>query len=129
MGWTSIAARSAPPLRPVSAALCVIGMDEELRLSAQRALLGCITGGLRAVSVEKAGNTIKWQCAFESEAAKAAEWEVLSEAATEVIADYAAPAIIEEDYVVMDFRSSGNETPNQIAHLKNLVFLRYESGV
>lgn len=40
--------------------MCKVGMDEYLRLSAQRALLGSVTHGLRAVSVEKSDNVVKW---------------------------------------------------------------------
>lgn len=101
-------------------------MNEDLRLSAQRALLGCVTGGLRAVSVEMVGNTIKWRCVFGSDVAKETQWQVLSEAAAEVIADYAEPITIEEEYLVVKFRNSENEPPNVISHLKHIVFLRHE---
>lgn len=101
-------------------------MDEELRLSAQRALLGCITRGLRAVSVEKLGDTIKWRCVFGSDSAKESQWEILSEAAAEVIADYSSHTKIEEEYLVVKFRNSASEPTNEIPHLQHIVFLRHE---
>ena len=100
--------------------------DIKLRLSSQRALLGCVTGGLRAVSVEVEENKIKWRCVFGSDIAKESQWEVLSEAAAEVIADFPAPYTIEEEYLVVRFRDSENSPPNNIQHLKNIVFLRNE---
>ena len=93
--------------------------DIELKLSAQRALLGEVTIGLRAVSTELIGNVIKWRCVFESEQAKENQWENLSVAATEVIADYSDEFTIEEEYLVTPLAES-------IIHLKNIVYLRHE---
>ncbi|MCX2803262.1 hypothetical protein [Microbulbifer thermotolerans] len=101
-------------------------MDEHLRLSAQRALLGRITRGLRAVSVEKSNNVVKWRCVFGSEVAKESQWELLSEAAAELIADFEPPTKIEEEYIVVRFRDSEQKVPNEIPHLKHIVFLRHE---
>lgn len=101
-------------------------IDIKLKLSSQRALLGCVTAGLRAVSVEADGNKIRWRCVFGSDIAKGSQWEILSEAAAEVIADFPAPYTIEEEYLVVRFRDSENSPPNELHHLKNMVFLRYE---
>lgn len=101
-------------------------MNEDIRLSAQRALLGCVTGGLRAVSIELSRHTIKWRCVFGSEIAKNSQWEILSEAAAEVIADFPEPMKIEEEYLVVRFRDSEQAKPNKIPHLEHVVFLRHE---
>lgn len=101
-------------------------MNEDIRLSAQRALLGCITGVLRAVSVELSSHTIRWRCVFGSEVAKNSQWEILSEAASEVITNFPEPMKIEEEYLVVKFRDSEQEKPNKIPHLEHVVFLRYE---
>lgn len=101
-------------------------MNEDIRLSAQRALLGCVTRGLRAVSIELSLNTIRWRCVFGSEVAKNSQWEILSEAAAEVIADFPEPMKIEEEYLVVRFRDSEQAKPNEIPHLEHVVFLRHE---
>ncbi|ELV8695339.1 hypothetical protein QNE54_002064 [Vibrio fluvialis] len=106
--------------------LCAKNMNEEIKLSAQRALLGCITGGLRAVSIELSNQTIRWRCVFGSEIAKDSQWEILSEAAAEVIADFPEPMKIEEEYLVVKFRDSEQAQPNEIPHLQHVVFLRHE---
>jgi len=62
-------------------------MGEYLRLPAQRVRPGRIAHGLRAVSVEKSDNIVKWRCVFDSGIAKESKWELLSEAAAELIAD------------------------------------------
>lgn len=91
----------------------------QIRLSAQRALWGQITPGLRAVSVEISDKAIRWRCIFESKLKKEEYWEELSCAATEVVADF-SDAMIEEEYLV---------TPNdsEMEHLEWLVFLRHEN--
>lgn len=95
-------------------------MDEvQLKLSAQRALWGAVSHGLRAVSAEICNNTIYWQCVFESEDAKAKEWEDLSVAATEVISDAPEHFSISEEYLVVI-------PPNKMEHLRRLIFLRKE---
>lgn len=108
------------------AALCENTMNEDLKLSAQKALLGSVTGGLRAVSVELSNQTIRWRCVFGSEIAKNSQWEILSEAASEVIADFPEPMKIEEEYLVVKFRDSEQDQPNEIPHLEHVVFLRHE---
>lgn len=104
--------------------MCKVGMDEYLRLSAQRDLLGSVTHGLRAVSVEKSDNVVKWRCVFASEIAKEAQWELLPEAAAEFIADFESPMKIEEEYIVVRFRDSEQKAPNEIPHLKQIASKR-----
>ncbi|MBO2583259.1 hypothetical protein [Shewanella algae] len=102
-------------------------MNEDIKLSAQRALLGCVTRGLRAVSIELSDQKILWRCVFGSEIAKDSQWEILSEAAAEVVADFPEPMKIEEEYLVVRFRDSDQSPPNEIPHLEHVVFLRYEN--
>ena len=100
--------------------------DEYIRLAAQSALLGAVTRGLRAVSVEIERDTIKWRCVFGSEVAKESQWEILSKAAVKVVANFSEDMRLEEEYIVVRFRNAEDEPPNQIEHLKHIVFLRYE---
>ncbi|RBW65484.1 hypothetical protein DS893_10395 [Vibrionales bacterium C3R12] len=100
--------------------------DEHIRLAAQSALLGNVTRGLRAVSVEIELNTIKWRCVFGSEVAKESQWEILSKAAGKVMANFPEEMQLDEEYIIARFRNSGDEPPNQIEHLKHIVFLRFE---
>lgn len=93
-----------------------LGVD--LRLSAQRALWGHVPRSLRAVSLEMRGTTIAFRAVFEP-GARDADRELLSVAATEVIADFAAPTTIEEEFLEV-------APPNMPAHLQYLVFLRSE---
>jgi len=92
--------------------------DVLLRLSAQRALLGAVSAALRAVSVELRGTQICFRAVFDA-AHTPDNREMLSVAATEVIADFPAGYTIDEDYVVVNA-----DTP--IQHLRHLVFLRAE---
>ena len=73
-----------------------IGVD--LRLSAQRALWGHVPQSLRAVSLEMRDTTIFFRAVSEPGATDA-ERELLSCAATEVIADFSAPTTIEEEFL------------------------------
>lgn len=88
--------------------------------------MGSVTHGLRAVSVEKSDNVVKWRCVFVSEIDKEAQWELLSEATAEVIADFESPMKIEEEYLVVRYRDLEQKAPNEIPHLKHIVFLRHE---
>lgn len=90
----------------------------ELRLSALRALLGAIPSSLRAVSVDVDKHTIYYRCIFDDEPTEI-ERDLLSVAATEVIADFPEPYDIEEEYLVIPKSGKMN-------HLKHLVFHRYE---
>lgn len=100
--------------------------EPDIRISAQRALLGYVTRGLRAVSVEKNGDVIRWRCIFASDVAKERQWEELSCAATEVIADYNTNATIDEEYLVVRLRDGEGQQVNEMQHLEHLVFLRHE---
>ena len=102
--------------------------EVDIRLIAQRALLSFVTRGLRAVSVEKRGDVIKWRCIFESEAAKEAEWTELSCAATEVIAEYSEPTTIDEEYWVVEPNHAPGGPLNNMQHLEHLVYLRHEES-
>lgn len=100
--------------------------DEHIRLAAHSALLGRVTRGLRAVSVEMELNTIKWRCVFGSEVAKESQRKILSKAAMELMANFPEDMQLDEQYIVVRFRNSEDEPPNQIEHLKHIVFLRFE---
>jgi hypothetical protein len=90
----------------------------ELRMSAQRALLGAVPSSLRAVSLEWRGDTIHFRAVFATDATED-DVELVSIAATEVIADFVAPATIHEEWIHLD-------PPAKPEHLKYLVFLRAE---
>ena len=93
-------------------------LSTKIKLSAQRALLGSITDSLRAVSIDVVEEKIYYRCIFKREPTEN-ERDLLSVAATEVIADFSALHKIEEEYLVV------TET-EKIFHLKYLVFLKYE---
>jgi len=94
--------------------------DNKLILSSIRALQGEITSSLRSVSVELREKTIVWQCLFDSDATED-DFELMSEACTEVIADYDWDYSLEEiiKYV---------PAPEKMKHLKNLIYLRHEQN-
>jgi hypothetical protein len=89
----------------------------EIRLSVQRALLGAVPPSLRAVSIDADDLKIYYRCIFDSETTEK-EKELLSVAASEVIADFSAYSI-EEEYLVIPKSEKMN-------HLNHLVFLRNE---
>ena len=89
-----------------------------LRLSAQRALWGAITPNLRAVSADIRGTVIRWRADFDLPPTEE-ELELLSVAATEVIADFPAPWTIDEEVRVIP-------SPTPMEHLTHLLFLRHE---
>jgi hypothetical protein len=91
----------------------------KIRLSIQRALLGAVPASLRAVSVDADEGKIYYRCIFNGEPSED-EWELLSVAATEIIADFPEPYIIEEEYLHIP-------NPKKMKHLKHLVFLRHEA--
>ena len=98
-------------------------MKEEntrLILLSVRALQGEITPSLRSVSVELRGKTIVWQCLFDSNATED-DFELLSAACTEIIADYDWSYGLEEiiKYV---------PAPEKMQHLENLIYLRHEKN-
>lgn len=89
-----------------------------LRLSAQRALWGNVPASLRAVSVEYRAFTIHCRFVFDTTVADQ-DRELLSDAATEIIADFPAPYMIDVEFLVLP-------PPQQMVHLQHLVFLRAE---
>lgn len=91
-----------------------------LRLSALRALLGHVPPSLRAVSVALLGSEVVGFRAIFDEGATDAEVELLSIAATEIIADFSSPWRIAEECVIC-------AAPAPMEHLTYLIFLRYEA--
>ena len=91
-----------------------------LRLSAQRALLGAIPWSLRAVTVGWEGTTILMHCIFDGEISDE-DKELLSIAATEIIADFSSPYTI-------SFECIRHDSPNDISSrfLKDWIYIRYE---
>ena len=90
----------------------------DIRLSAQRALWGCVPCSLRAFSVEVARAVVRTRSIFD-ETATDREKGLLSEAGAEIIADFPAQFKLEEEFLVM---SRGQE----MQHLSGLIFLRYD---
>ena len=98
-----------------------LGHDEKgilLRLSAQRALLGNIPPSLRCASVEYRGTDIACRFVFDGEPAED-DKELLSCAATEIIADYSEPFTISEEYLAI-------RQPAEAPYLRHIVFRRHE---
>lgn len=94
--------------------------DIKLILSSIRALQGAITSSLRSVSVELREKKIIWQCLFDSDATED-DFELMSAACTEVIADYPSSYGLEEIIKYVPF-------PKDMKQLKNLIYLRYEQN-
>lgn len=93
-------------------------IEIDVRLSAQRALLGAIPTSLRAVSVEVTGQTVRVRSIFD-EGCTEDDKEMLSVAGTEIIADYLAPFTIDEEFLIIAM-------PQPMHHLTHLVYLRHE---
>lgn len=91
--------------------------DIKLILSSVRALWGLVTPNLRSVSIELNDNIIFWQCIFDKDATES-ELELMSDASSEVIADFNTYKI-KEDILIIPF-------PERTSCLKNLVYLRRE---
>ena len=89
-----------------------------LRLSAQRALWGHVPASLRSASIQKKGDTILWRCVFDAEATED-DFELARMAGTEIIADFGAPTMVDEEMLRVPF-------PQKAEHLEHLVFLRHE---
>jgi hypothetical protein len=108
---------------PLSCTLGCIPMsqldDTNIRLSAQRALLGNVPSSLRSASLDVDGSTISFRCYFDKGASEE-DYELLRCAGTEVIADYPSGRTIEEQLILLPW-------PGEMSHLKHLVFLRYET--
>ncbi len=89
-----------------------------VRLSAQRALLAQVPASLRAVSVATSAYEVRFRCFFDTSASDT-DRELLSDAATEIIADFSAPWTISEEYLTVP-------APEPMQHLEHLVFMRHE---
>jgi hypothetical protein len=89
-----------------------------LRLSAQRALWGNVPTTLRAASVEYRGTTVACRFIFDG-APSEDHRELLSCAATEILADHREPYTLDEEYLDVPY-------PAEMEHLRYLVYLRYE---
>ena len=94
--------------------------DRKLILSGVNALIGEITPPLRSVSIEVSNKTIRWKCVFDSDATED-DFELLSAAATEVIADFPKEYGLEEIIVVVP-------SPQQTEPLKNVIYHRHENN-
>ena len=94
-------------------------LNVQVRLSAQRALLGQVPLSLRSVSVDINEHHVYFRCIFDGNPTEY-DWELTSVAATEIIADFQAPYVIEEEYLSI-------EEPNEMKHLKYLIYLRHEN--
>ena len=90
-----------------------------LLLSAQRALWGNVTTQLRSASIEASGNKIRWRCIFDSSATEE-DFELVSIAGSEILADFSNPWTLEEEVIVIP-------EPDEIEDLECLVFRRYEA--
>ena len=90
-----------------------------LRLGAQRALWGQVPASLRAVSVALASQQVRFCCFFDS-GVTAADQELLSDAAGELLGDFPAGWSVGEEFSILP-------VPEPMAHLEHLVFLRHES--
>jgi hypothetical protein len=93
--------------------------DIDIRLSAQRALLSNVPSTLRSASLEVADNAIYFRCYFDIGASEK-DYELLRCAGTELIADYPSGYTIEEQFILLPW-------PDEMSHLKHLVFLRHEA--
>jgi hypothetical protein len=93
----------------------------ELRLSAQRALLGAICPEIRLVKVKLVGSTIVMTIVAERQLSERAA-EGLSIAAAEIIADFSGCDRISEELVISDA-----ELPNEDVLAEGWVFQRAES--
>jgi hypothetical protein len=90
----------------------------DLRLSGQRALCGNIPTSLRSVSAEFRNNKIVFQCIFDGNPSDD-DKELLSIAATEIIADFPDINEIDEQFLAVKY-------PEKFKDLENLLYLKYE---
>lgn len=96
----------------------MVMINTDIRLSALKALLGNVPSSLRALSAEVSGNVVKLRSIFD-ETATEDHIELLSIVGAEIIADYPAEFVLEEDF----WKLSG---PTQMEHLSELIFHRHE---
>lgn len=94
-------------------------LNVRVRLSAQSALLGQVPPSPRSVSVDIDERHVYFRCIFDSNPTKY-DCELISVAATEIIADFQAQYVIKEEYLFI-------EEPNKMNHLKYLIYLRHEN--
>jgi hypothetical protein len=90
----------------------------DIRLSAQRALWGCVPRSLRAFSVEVSDCVIRTRGIFDETCCEE-DRTLLSEAGAEIIADYSGPFSIEEEFSVV-------RSGEPMRHLTHVIFLRHE---
>ena len=95
-------------------------IDVQLKLSAQRALLGNVTPPLRHASIELKNNKIVWQCIYDVDAIED-DLELMSVSGAEIIADYPPEYGYEEIIVIHPF-------PEKIESLKNPIYFRNENN-
>jgi len=102
-------------------------MDElslvvQMKLSAQRALLGQVTPSLRSVSMcwDEANTVIRVRYIFDGAPSDSVKDAALCEG-TQIIADFPSPWTIDEEFVNTPY-------PEKMEHLDWLVFLRCEDA-
>ncbi len=95
-------------------------LNLEIESNVQRALLGAVSESLRAVSIDAGNNKIYYRCIFDDKATKN-EKQLLSIAASEVVADFPETFTINEEYLI-------TLESEKMDHLKHLVFLWYEAS-
>ena len=88
-------------------------LRKSLLLSAQGALLGAVPATLRAVSLDVEEQTIVFRAVFEPGASED-DRELVSVAATEVIADFPAPWMIREDFVELPLAERPTHLPLRV---------------
>jgi hypothetical protein len=93
-------------------------VNTNIRLSAQRALLGAIPSSLRAVSIEVSNQVISIRNIFDNSCTES-DKELMSASVAEIASDFPDAHKIEEELLVIP-----EHQPMQ--HLEHLVFLRYE---
>ncbi len=93
--------------------------DISLILSAVRALQGNVTPPLRSASVEWKENTVVWKCVFDT-SATADDYELMSIAATEIVADF-PDYELEEIYITIPL-------PESVEPLNNVIYKRHEQN-
>ena len=93
--------------------------DISLILSGVKALIGEITSCIRAISIEVDNSKIRFKCVFD-ETANDEDYELMSAAATEIIADFPGYDLEEIFIEIVE--------PNKIEPLKNVLYQRHESN-
>ena len=94
--------------------------DILLRLSGQRALLANVPPSLRAASAVLDGNCIVFRAIFDR-GASPQDKELLSIAATDIVADFPRDFSLKEEFTEI-------AAPERMDHLEYVLFLRGENG-